>query len=247
MERGDCFAQVIVRSLTVRSIGEPTRFSSSFRHRPTRPSWKYTVRDRPIGSELKAERKVEERNAGTKKRDRRVCSAVFRRGWKKSAEVGGEDVRAPSIVRPSPSSSSHRNGGTTGLDTDDKDGWQRRSTLHFSLDDQGTSTAETGGLRPPVRLPRCTRSLETEEEVWGRQRGRERSRVRRWHRGGEGANEREREGKSKKFGRGHLKGTDGRQGIRGIDGECARVRTKEEEGAIEGGGTRAKKSAKEGD
>jgi len=30
-------------------------------------------------------------------------------------------------------------------------------TLHFSLDDQGTFTAETGGLRLPVRLPRCTR------------------------------------------------------------------------------------------
>ncbi|KYM78090.1 hypothetical protein ALC53_11558 [Atta colombica] len=30
-------------------------------------------------------------------------------------------------------------------------------TLHFSFDDQGTFTAETGGLRLPVRLPRCTR------------------------------------------------------------------------------------------
>ncbi|EZA54078.1 hypothetical protein X777_05927 [Ooceraea biroi] len=56
----------------------------------------------------------------------------------------------------------------TGLGIDDKDAGQRRSTLHFALDDQGTSTAETGGLQPPVRLPRCTRSLETEEEVWGR-------------------------------------------------------------------------------
>lgn len=70
--------------------------------------------------------------------------------------------------------------------------------------------------------------------------------MRRRRRGGEGANERERERKSKKFGRGYLKGTDGgREQERDRRRECARVRAKEEERAIEGEGTRAKKSAKE--
>lgn len=37
-----------------------------------------------------------------------------------------------------------------GFSTDDKDTGQRSPTLYFALDDQGTSTAENGGLRPPV-------------------------------------------------------------------------------------------------
>lgn len=37
-----------------------------------------------------------------------------------------------------------------GFSTDDKDTRQRSPTLYFALNDQGTSTAESGGLRPPV-------------------------------------------------------------------------------------------------
>lgn len=119
-------------------------------------------------SDSKTERRLGRKNV-KRTRDWRISRGIW--ALEESLEVKQEkSVLDVSSSSSSSSLSSYRGISTTGLGIDNKDAGQRRSTLHFALDDQGTSTAETGGLRPPVRLPRCTRSLETEEEVSGRQR-----------------------------------------------------------------------------
>lgn len=108
------------------------------------------------------------RGKKTKSEENRRVGYISRGTWTLEESL---EVKEEKYALNVSSSLSYRGISTAGIDN--KDAEQRRSTLYFALDDQGTFTAETGGLRLLVRLPRYTRSLETEEEVSGRQRGRE--------------------------------------------------------------------------